>query len=53
MKHYFNTIRRQQERILFKGLPYHKNEKKAELQKRREQVALDRRHKEHCKSLYL
>jgi hypothetical protein len=41
------------ERELFKDLPYISDPKKAALIKRREQVALDKLHKEHLKSLEL
>jgi hypothetical protein len=53
MKRYNNTSKWLNERTLFKGMPYHQDPKKADLQKRREQVALDKQHREHCESLYL
>lgn len=52
-KKHYNVSRWLNEKALFKDIPYCKDEKKAELLKRREQVALNKRHKEYCESLYL
>ncbi len=43
----------QTEKALFKDLPQTSCPKRSALIKRREQVALERRHQEHCKNLYL